>query len=303
MHFEQLEYIVEIAKAGSLTKAAQNKHVTLSAISQSLSSLESELGVTLFTRSRIGAVPTPEGRIIIKKAFEALGKIQEIWEEAQNYTNTLSGDLRLATIPGPLSLLVNAVSSFKKDYPLIRTELAEKGTQEILEDILQDKLDIGLIIIHKHLLKKSEGLGLVFEPLVEGKMVVGVGKNSALAYQTSITPDELRHYPFVLYNDAYVRSFVDDFAENYGPVEILFTSNNTDAILGAIRQNLAVTIGLDYSFMHEHPLRDAELITLDLDIPYQQPVYLGWVRSAERHFSRISMSFINRLQHDLKTKK
>lgn len=114
MHLEQLEYIVEIAKAGSLTKAAQNKHVTLSAISQSLSSLEAELGIALFTRSRLGAVPTSEGRVIIKKAFEVLSKIEEIQEEAQSSANTLSGELRLATIPGPMDLLVNAVSSFKR---------------------------------------------------------------------------------------------------------------------------------------------------------------------------------------------
>ncbi|WP_429842592.1 LysR family transcriptional regulator [Brevibacillus sp. FIR094] len=303
MHLEQLEYIVEITKAGSLTKAAQNKHVTLSAISQSLASLEAELGLTLFTRSRLGAVPTSEGRIIIKKAFEALGKIQEIWEEAQNYTNTLTGELRLATIPGPMNLLVDAVASFKKDYPHIRTEIAEKGTQEILEDILHDKLDIGLVIIHENLLKKSEGLGLVFEQLLEGKMVVGVPKNSPLAYQDSVTPEELRKQSFVLYNDDYVKWFVEDFAATYGPVDILFTTNNTEALRNAIRQNLAVTIGLDYSFVHEPHLQDSDSRTLDLDIPYQQPIYYGWVRSAERHYSRISMNFINRLQYDLKSKK
>ncbi|MGG4444089.1 LysR family transcriptional regulator [Brevibacillus fortis] len=297
MNLEQLEYIVEVAKEGSLTKAAQNKHVTLSAISQSLSNLEAELGVTLFSRSHLGAVPTPEGKIIIKKAFEALGKIQEIWEEAQKYTNTLSGELRLATIPGPLTVLINAASNFKKDYPHIRTHITEKGTQEILEDILQDKLDFGLVIIHQHLLKKSEGLSLVFEPLFEVKTVVGVTKNSPLASQSSITPDELCRHPFILYNDTYVKTFVDEFVQAYGPVDILFTSNITDVITNALRQNLAVTIGLDYSFM-----RDPEIIMLEMDIPYQQPVYLGLVRSAERHNSHISMNFINRLQYDLKNK-
>lgn len=302
MHLEQLEYIVEVAKTGSLTKASQNKHVTLSAISQSLSSLEAELGVTLFTRSRLGAVPTPEGRMIIKKAFEVLMKIQEIQEEAQNCTNTLSGELRLATIPGPMNLLVNAISSFKKDYPHIRTEIAEKGTQEILEDIRQDKIDIGLIIMYESLIQKSAGLGLAFEQLLEGKMVVGVSKNSPLAFQDSVTPEELRRHAFVLYNDEYVRWFVDDFAATHGPVDILFTTNNTDAIRNAVRENMAVTIGLDYSFIHEPYLQNIDLVTLDLELPDQQPIYLGWVRSEARHFSRISASFTTRLQYALKHK-
>lgn len=303
MHLEQLEYIVEIAKAGSLTKAAQNKHVTLSAISQSLSSLEAELGIALFTRSRLGAVPTSEGRVIIKKAFEVLSKIEEIQEEAQSSANTLSGELRLATIPGPMNLLVNAVSSFKKDYPQIRIEIAEKGSQEILEDIGQDKLDIGLIIMYEGLLKKSAGQRLSFEPVLEGKMVVGISKSSPLAFQESVSPEELRRHAFVLYNDDYVKWFVADFAAKYGPVDILFTTNNTDAIRNAVRENLAVTIGLDYSFMHDPHLQTLDMRTLDLDIPEQQPVHLSWVRSSERHFSRLAKGFTDRLLADLKKKK
>lgn len=47
MNLEQLEYIVETAKTGSLTKAAQNCNVTLSAVSQAVSSLEAEFGFSL----------------------------------------------------------------------------------------------------------------------------------------------------------------------------------------------------------------------------------------------------------------
>lgn len=298
MNLEQLEYIVEIAKTGSLTKASQNRHVTLSAISQSLSSLEAELGVTLFSRSRMGAEPTVEGLGIIKKAAEIQQKLQEIREEAQSYTGALTGELRLATIPGPMNLLVNAVARFKKDYPQIRIEIAEKGSQEILEDIRKDKIDIGLIIMYENLVQKS--VGLAFEPLLEGRMVVGVSKKSPLAYQKSITPEELRRQSFALYNDEYVKWFVNDFAATYGPVNVLFTTNNTDALRSAVREEMAVTIGLDYSFIGERHLPSGDFATLELDIPGQQLVYLGSVRSEERHFSRLSMNFTSRLKYEIK---
>jgi len=297
MHLEQLEYIVEVAKTGSLTKASQNKHVTLSAISQALSSLEAELGVPLFTRSRLGAVPTPEGRILIKKAFDVLLKLQELREEAQHFTNTISGELRLATIPGPMNLLVNAIASYKKDYPQIRFEITEKGTQEILEDIRHEKLDIGLIILYGDLVPKNAGL--VFDPVLPVKMVAGVSKDSPLAFHDTVSPEELRRLPFVLYADEYVKWFVEDFSATYGPVDILFTTNNTTAIRNAVRENLAVTLGIDYSFIDEPYLSNQDILTLDLDIP-KQPVYLSWVRSKERHFSQISKNFTNRLQYDLK---
>ncbi|QRG68651.1 LysR family transcriptional regulator [Brevibacillus choshinensis] len=298
MNLEQLESIIEIAKTGSLTKASQNRHVTLSAISQSLSALEAELGITLFTRSRMGAVPTAEGLGIIQKAFEIQRKLQEIQEEAQGYTNTMTGELRLATIPGPMNLLVNAVARFKKDYPQVRPEIAEKGSQEILEDIRNDKIDIGLIIVYESLVKKNPGL--IFEKLIEGKMVVGVSRNSPLALLKTVTPEVLRQQSFVLYNDEYVKWFVGDFAATYGPVDVLFTTNNTDAIRSAVREELAVTIGLDYSFIHEPNMLDKDIVTLEIDIPKQQPVYLGWVQPEERHFSRVSKGFTQRLKFDLR---
>ncbi|WP_375337649.1 LysR family transcriptional regulator [Bacillus sp. 3103sda1] len=52
MNLAQLQYIIEVSKFGSLTRAAQKSHITLFATSQSISLLESELGVTLFTRTR-----------------------------------------------------------------------------------------------------------------------------------------------------------------------------------------------------------------------------------------------------------
>lgn len=90
MNLEQLEYIVQVAKTGSFTKAAEHSHVTLSAISQSISMLESELGVSLFHRSRgLGAVPTPEGRALIVKAHEALVALQEAQGRKPNPIATL----------------------------------------------------------------------------------------------------------------------------------------------------------------------------------------------------------------------
>ncbi|MFX3635842.1 MAG: LysR family transcriptional regulator [Candidatus Pristimantibacillus sp.] len=126
MHLEQLEFIVEVAKTGSLTSAAHNSHVTLSAVSQSISNLEAELGITLFNRSRSGTIPTVEGQAVIKKAFEVLTKLEELKHAAQLYSDIQSGELLIASIPGPLSLLLNTIISFKRDYPQIQMEIAEK---------------------------------------------------------------------------------------------------------------------------------------------------------------------------------
>ncbi|WP_113927598.1 LysR family transcriptional regulator [Bacillus sp. P14.5] len=62
MNIEQIKYILEVSKEGSITKAAERLHLSPSALSQSITQLEKELGVTIFSRSRKGTTPTSEGK-------------------------------------------------------------------------------------------------------------------------------------------------------------------------------------------------------------------------------------------------
>lgn len=66
MNLEQLMYVVELSKSKSLSEAAANLHISQSALSQSITSLEKELGLKLFRRARTGTLPTAEGASIIK---------------------------------------------------------------------------------------------------------------------------------------------------------------------------------------------------------------------------------------------
>ncbi|MBE5106007.1 LysR family transcriptional regulator [Bacillus thuringiensis] len=297
MNLEQMEYIVEVAKTGSFTKAAQKSHVTLSAISQSISLLEKELDMTLFTRSRgLGAVPTAEGKTIIGKANDILLQVKELREEAQTYNDTLSGELKIATIPGPMHVLIDIVAKFKKDYPHVNIKIYEKGHKEILDDLQQGKIDIGFIALSEKLRGKYSCF--LFERLLEVKIVVGVNKNSQLAFEETITPEQLVNQTLVLYDDEYIRDSMNDLFSIYGKADILFISNNTQAIKNAVRQELAITIGLDYSFVNALLDDQKEIVSIALAIPNLPPLSYGWVLGRDKHPSQILKQFINRLQFD-----
>lgn len=297
MNLEQCENIVEVAKIGSLTKAAQNRHITLSAISQSITLLEAELGVTLFVRSRgLRAIPTAEGQAIISKAHEVLMKVNEMRTEAEIHSNTLSGHLRIATIPGPMHLLVKVISSFKEDFPNVKIEIFEKGPKEILDNVLHHEMDIGLMVSPEDNLKKHPGI--VFERLLEGKIVVGVHPHSPLAQNTTITPDLLVGQTLVLYDDYYIQDYVERYLANYGPINILFISNNTRAIDNAVAEGLAITIGLDYSFLKSSEVVPQLMKTIELQSPDTHPIYLGSVIPASKHASQIARRFIIRLKYE-----
>lgn len=148
MNFEQLEYVKEVIETKSMSIAAQNLHVTQSAISQSISLLEREFGVKLFKRSRQGTIPTEEGKKIIKKVLEILQKTDELKEEVQSITSSYTGELIIGTSPSIfMTFLPNTLARFKRDFPQIKVTVKEMEKIDVIDGVNQGKVDLGLIAL------------------------------------------------------------------------------------------------------------------------------------------------------------
>lgn len=297
MNIEKLEYLNEVVATGSISKAAQNLHVTVSTISQAISNLEAEWDVILLNRTRSGIAPTSEGLIIIKKITELLAKYAELKETVQSFTNTVKGNLRLATIPGQINLLENAVVEFKKEYPDFQMEIIEKGSHDIIKDILHNRCDLGFIILHKN--RALDSTRISVERLHKVRMVAAVSKESPLALKKSITLEEMIQQKIVLYNDDYFKWFVDELQEKYGNIDVLFTTNNRQSIFRAIHNQSAITIGLYYSFLGASPSIQEEIALLNIDLPAEEPIYLGLIKAEGKNFTRISRTFVKQLKQIL----
>lgn len=74
MKLSHLRYIIEVAKTGSITRAAQNLYMGQPNLSKAIKDMETDLGFTVFTRSSKGAVPTKKGAELIRRAEELLDK-------------------------------------------------------------------------------------------------------------------------------------------------------------------------------------------------------------------------------------
>ncbi|KPV39360.1 LysR family transcriptional regulator [Alicyclobacillus ferrooxydans] len=297
MNIEQLEYILEVARSGSLSIASKKLHVTQSAISQSITHLENELGSKIFTRSRQGAVPTPVGKRIITKAFEVLTKLHELREEAAQNSQQLTGELRIATVPGPMMFLPATLSAYKADYPNISICISEKASQEVIEDIRQDKIDIGLIGLTRDLSEMKDKID--YEVVLRGKVIAAVSKSSPLAFSKAVTADEIRRQQLVLYDDDRVWEFIKDFSVQHGSVNILFSTNNLDAIRNAVRENLAITVGLDYTILHDPYIMSGDGVPLSIADYEQGDSCLALVWPKASHNAPVVKNFIERFKSQL----
>lgn len=291
MNIEQMEYIIEVAKCGSLTKAAENCHITVTGVSRAISLFEQEIGMRIFIRSRSGTTVTPEGQSIITKASRILKQIEELKSEAQSYREMNNAKLRISTIPGPISLLIDVITELKKEFPNSRIEIKENSTDAVIDDVKHERSDIGFFLLKEHHLPATSDL--IFEPLMKDNMVLGVSVHSPLSNQSSVTLQDLKDYPFVLYNDPYIIAFVNTLDKP----DILFQSNNVEAILKAVKEDIAVTIGTDYSFRGYTMSQNRGIVTIPFEISAEEPSYLWSVTSRNNTVSEAEHLFVKRVKN------
>ncbi|MGP7819616.1 LysR family transcriptional regulator [Niallia sp. 01092] len=298
MNMEQLYYIVEIAETGSLKAAAEKQNITLPALSQAVAKLEKEINIELFHRSRNGSYPTEEGQRLINIASEVIMKLQEFRNEAESYTNTLKGEIKIATFPGPMEVLVELITAFKKAYPFIRASIDENNSQTIMDRVYHQEVDIGLLIYTDDDIEKNKQL--VFNRLLDGHMIVAVNKKSPLAKESLITKEMLKNQSIILYNDHCITEFIKncDFLANN--MEILFTTNNVETIRNALEKNTAINIGFDYSFETVTGLSNSDkYVTINFAESLDKTYYFGYVYAKNKTLSQISKEFIYRLNKSI----
>lgn len=275
MQIEQLRYVVEVAKSASISKAAAVLHISQSAISQSISSLEKELNIILFNRSKHGSFPTPEGKKFIKKAQEILSKMEELKSELQS--DPLSGVLRVSCSPAMVRFIIRTVKRFRDHYPHIIFEMEEKGSSRIITDLHQNQADIGLAILYDDLLRKCENIE--FNMLLNGVLKVYAHKDDPLALRGSIKLYELKEHPFVFYRSELSKKFIDDFTQAYGPINTLFISNSTAAINKSIREGLAISVIPDFCVMDDPYVLNGDIVPIEITDYPGALVSFGWIRS------------------------
>jgi len=148
MTLQELKYLVALADHGHFGRAAEACFITQSTLSTQIRKLEDFLGVTLFDRSLKRVTPTPIGREILAAARSIVEESERIRELARHAQDPMARTLHLGVIPtlGPY-YLPHALTLVHKKHPGLRLLLREEMTPQILEHLLDGKLDAGLLAL------------------------------------------------------------------------------------------------------------------------------------------------------------
>ncbi|MCH4458395.1 LysR family transcriptional regulator [Staphylococcus haemolyticus] len=295
MNFEQLNYVKTVYEQESIIHASELMHISQSAMSQSIAHLEEELGYKLFYRSRKGTVPTEIGKRLIPKILDIIESRHALLSEVDSIETSFEGRIKIATNPTLFhKLLPKVLSKFKKDHPNVDIEVIESDKEDIQRKIENHDIDLGLIgktdksEVSNHITEFPLYFGSNFKLIVPAK--------SKLSFKETIELEDIKDYPFVLYDRSFYHHHLKKFQEANGDLKIVFRTNNPIVLMRTVAEGLGV--GIVSSFMVENePFLNNELIeALPLGQSFDYTVNFVAITHQEQQNEPTVLEFINYLK-------
>ena len=210
MNILHMKYALEVAKAGSLTKASKVLFVAPPNISRSVKELEADLGIEIFIRTTKGVKLTPEGEEFIAFAQRILSQIEA---QEQFYKNELPKVQRFSISVPRACYISEAFAEFTKSLKKNTAEVfyRETNAKHTIQDVANDDYNLGVIRYaanyDRYFKEMLEGSGITYELIAEFTYALLMSREHPLADKDDLTLADLKEYIEITKADSYVPEF------------------------------------------------------------------------------------------------
>ena len=209
MNILHMKYAVEVARLGSLNKAAETLMTAQPNISRSIKELEADLGITIFQRSAKGMVLTPDGEEFMDYARDIIYRVEKI---EQSYRDG-SHKKRKFSISVPRACYISAaMAEFSKNIGDEPVEIYYKETnaKKTIKMLVENEYNLGIIRYSenydKYYKSMLEEKDFACELVAEFSYVLLMSRDHPLATKEKIAYEDLFDYIEIAHADPYVPS-------------------------------------------------------------------------------------------------
>lgn len=271
MRLEHFQYIVEIARCKSMSKASKKLFITQPSLSTAIQSLETELGFQIFKRSASGVALTTKGESLLHIAEEIVFQLEQI-KELSNPDSATSITINVAAVPVFCNaLMIELIQQLHRDYPFINLNIMELRPCKILPALISGTADIAIGCYHpstkEQILQEANKNGFAVEPVFQDKMLCFLPRNHPLARASKVTFQELQDcgVPGAFYNDHVLMDSYDCIATGDAPE----TEISKDTLIFTDRSSIkkAVFKGLAFATLPRLMAYDDIYVTSGMIVP------------------------------------
>lgn len=274
MDFRALMYFVQVADAGSITRAAANLHIAQPALTRQIHRLEQDLGSRLLIRESRGVKLTDAGRRLYDHATRILRDVERASDDIKGLAGSPIGRVVLGIPPTLCPVLTPPLfERLKSEQPRIELNIAENFSSGLLDWLNEGRIDLAVMTGPV----PSRKFGFV--SLFEEEMVL-VTTPGTLTTKT-VDADTLASLPLVLSDG--LRAHVDRFLEPFGKKATVMTSINAVETMRLMAEHgLGATV-LPRSVLRAEPQTGIVDLTRIGKSGLHRNVIVAWL--AARHLS------------------
>lgn len=257
MRLEQLSHLIEITRLHSISKAAETLHISQPALSASVKSLETELGVALFKRTNRGIFLTAEGEKIHDDAVGILNIINGWY--TQYHEQEPEGEIHLACTPIISCYITpNIIVPFQKLYPKITIFVHSAQLYDIVGKLTTTSADIALTTLAGgfRFIEQIRDMNWTEQHLFTDERRMFIGAQHPLASKEELTREDLKTLNLAYYSD--VRDQISRFYEPF--FGTTYRLANKEDILDLVIKNEAVFIQPCHLFRHDYRVMEKLLV-------------------------------------------
>src|ERR1051325_10656225 len=239
MQIESLKVFCDLAETESFTKAAHINHVTQSAVSQQISSLERQFKSLLIERSKKKFRLTREGQVLYDYSKQIIQTYDSLFSKLQEIKDIISGTIRVATIYSiGLHDLPPYLKKFLKSYPTVHVHVEYRRSNQVYEDVLSNVVDLGLVAYPVRDTK------LETVPLRKDKLVLITHPMHPLAKSKTAMLKDISGQKFIAFEpDIPTRKAIDKILKDQGlHVATVMEFDNIETVKRAVEIDAGVSI-------------------------------------------------------------
>lgn len=242
MTLQQLRHFLAVAERGHLTRAAKALNMTQSAVSASISGLESQYGIKLFNRVGRGIELTYSGEALLTSARGVLAQAETTELLLEDLALEMRGRLRVYASQTVANYWLPAhLMALHTKHPEIKTSLTVGNTAQVADAVMQGEADLGFVegdVLYDNLRRKV---------VARDEMVLVLANCNSLAGLSTFCADDYKRFTWILREQGSgTRSEFEAHLKNMGLViddlEIAMELPSNEAILSAVSTGQCVSM-------------------------------------------------------------
>lgn len=290
MDLGQLEALVQVAAQRNFSRAAETLGLTQPSVTARIQALERDLGETLFERNGRGVRLTDVGTSFLPHAQRVLRAVQDGRDVIQSMQQLELGMLRLGAAPTVGTyVLPELLKEFRSRHPGIEVSVATEHSEQIVQMVLSDEVQVGLerTITHPE---------VVTVPLYQDEVVLITSPEHPFAKRENVTVEEVGQGRLIMFNrgsgySTLVQNALREAGMLASPTMEL---DNMEATKKMVQEGLGIAILPKVAV--EQELRRGELCQIQVDGMTMPRREIAMIYRRGRPLSRAAEAFVRLLE-------